>query len=105
MPPALSSGETRGGRSPPVRGRGIGFALLAALFLPTLAAAQHQPPSQTLLVTAVRAATWLNDRSNIIQLAGPVKIELDRTTLTARDAVIWLEPTPKRILDEQTATI
>jgi lipopolysaccharide export system protein LptA len=54
--------------------------------------AQSAPPSEKLALTAKSAATWTNDHTNVITLHGPVKIELDRATLSADDAVIWLKP-------------
>jgi hypothetical protein len=85
-----------------VSGRGIGLigfiALLAfarPLVTPSLAAepepaAQHQPPSQILHLTSRAASTWRDGAISIVQLDGPVAIELERATLSAQRAVVWL---------------
>lgn len=68
------------------------LALACLLSFPIrFAAAQVQPPSEKLLITASRAYTWTDPTgASVVQLEGPVTIELDRATLTARQAVIWL---------------
>ncbi len=64
-----------------------------ALFSSTrLAQAQYQPPSEQLSIKGTSASTWTHGEEEIIAVQGPVKIELDRATLTAGRAVIWLKP-------------
>src|SRR5437588_246477 len=61
---------------------GLAFTALAAastLLLPASpAAAQYQPPSDKLQITARSAATWAATGEDVIQLEGPVTIETDR---------------------------
>ncbi|HYO10013.1 MAG TPA: hypothetical protein VER17_13665, partial [Tepidisphaeraceae bacterium] len=62
---------------------------------------QAQPPSQSLNIAAKSAWTWSAPAdpggaggaggANIVLLDGPVTIQLDRATLSATQAVIWLE--------------
>ncbi len=40
----------------------------------------------------------------MVQLDGPVKIQVDRATLTAQQAVVWLTPDP-RVEGQQRAEI
>jgi len=71
---------------------GLAFAaalLLSALY-PASLLAQVQPPAQSLLITAQQAATWSDGPANVVQLDGPVTIQLDRTKLSARNAVVWV---------------
>ncbi len=84
---------------------GIGIALLAVALLQQIAHAQYQPPSQSLLINAGRAATWQQDQTSVIELLGPVTVDLDRTHLSADNAIVWLTPSPGGQPDEQTATI
>jgi hypothetical protein len=51
-------------------------------------------PDNGLTITAINASTWSNDRSNIVQLDGPVTILLPHTRMSARQAVVWIEPAP-----------
>jgi hypothetical protein len=86
-----------------VRLGGIGLALSAAALLSPVAAitpdvaaqivsTPSDPISESLVVSAARASTWLQDGSHVVLLDGPVKIELDHRVLTAKQAVIWLTP-------------
>jgi hypothetical protein len=81
---------------------GIGLTLLA-LVMP--AWAQYQPPSQSLQLNGTSAYTWQQAGRNVVQLDGPVTIDLDRANLAAQSAVVWLEPAKGGFLDEQIATI
>ncbi|HWE03636.1 MAG TPA: LPS assembly protein LptD [Tepidisphaeraceae bacterium] len=86
--------------------RGI-FIVLAAL-VPLSAApafAQSQSPSEQLTLTGKVAATWIQDRDNVVLLRGPVKIAFDRATLTADNAVVWLAPASQDNLDIQNARV
>jgi hypothetical protein len=69
------------------------------------AAAQFQPPSERLIVRTDRALSWTDGRTVVLQVEGPVAIETDRATLSARAAVIWITPSRGRVLDEQTIEI
>lgn len=90
--------------------RGIGLVTILALALalvtaPTRLLAQYQPPSQFLNISGTSASTWTTGGSNIVQLEGPVTIQIERATMTAQDAVIWLEDDPNEQSGQQIATI
>lgn len=63
------------------------------------------PTNDNLLMTAQKATTWVDGMSNVVMLQGPVKIDLDRTKMTADQAVIWLTPTKGSQLQDQEAQI
>jgi len=72
------------------------------------AAPAIESAADNLLVTAKTATTWVdsaNSQTNILQLEGGIKIELDRTTLSADGAVVWLTPTKGAVLEDVEATI
>lgn len=71
----------------------------------TTSRAIGQTIAESLLIQAASAATWADRESNVIQLTGPVTIDLDRTRLTAQQAVIWLRPVGGTILNQQQAEI
>src|SRR5688572_1096960 len=118
-------GGDESGRSPRVRFGGI--AATALLAIPLAAADQHaraqpapttqqvirpatepavpQPASESMLIHGTAASTWSAGGANVIQLDGPVTIELDRVKLSARAAVLWLEPVSGASLDVQRAEI
>jgi lipopolysaccharide assembly outer membrane protein LptD (OstA) len=81
-----------------VRFRGIAIASLsAAAFFATPvvpAFAQLDEPSEQLHITADAAATWEKPGESVVALNGPVSIELDNATLTAKQAVIWISRAP-----------
>src|SRR5205807_3552028 len=64
--------------------------LLLACVVPAPALAQIQPPAQSLNITARQASTWSDGPENVVQLDGPVSIDLDRTHLSAKNAVVWV---------------
>src|SRR4051812_11978347 len=43
-------------------------------------------------IKGATAATWADGDVNVIQVTGPVSIDLERTHLTAERAVIWVRP-------------
>ncbi len=53
---------------------------------------QSQAPSEKLLISAKSAAIWSAGGTQVIQLEGPVSVTLDHATLSAKQAVIWLNP-------------
>src|SRR5688572_24029750 len=69
--------------------------------------AQYQPPAQTLTINGKDASTWQAGDSNVVQLDGPVIIELDQTRMTARQAVVWLRELRDGVAQpgEQTVTV
>lgn len=71
----------------------IALACVALCSSARLAHAQFQAPSEQLSIKGTTAATWTRGEEEIIAVQGPVRIELDRATLTAGSAVIWLKPT------------
>ena len=75
-------------------------APLRAQYLPV-----YQPPSQFLNVKAKTASTWTHLGSNIVLLQGPVTIEVERATLTANEAVVWIENIPDGEAGEQLISI
>lgn len=81
----------------------VGLTAIALLLLARPAAAQSQPPSEKLLVSAKVAYTWSRGGADIILLEGPLTITLDRATMTAKQAVIWLTPTPDAAPGQQHA--
>ncbi len=103
------------------RGRRIGLALttwtlVAGHVLPTVwstpsplfaqsTSAAFQSPSETLQLNATSASTWSQGRTSVVQLDGPVSIRLDRQTLTADRAVVWLTPANAILPNQQDAEI
>jgi hypothetical protein len=85
--------------------RGVVILLSALVCFSVPVYAQYQPPSEKLVLTGKSAATWADGRTNIIQLTGPVTIELDRATLSADSAVVWLTPASQQSLEIQNAQI
>ena len=89
-----------------MRPSGLASGLIASLAVPAVvpmvafadvapATAPYQTPSEKLLIDARSATTWTDGKTDVAQLEGPVKIELDRATLTARQAVVWIAPDPE----------
>src|SRR4051812_4325856 len=83
------------GRSPRILrfSSGGAIALLSSLaicfFTPSSARAQFDEPSEQLHISTTRAATWEHAGESVVALQGPVTIELDNATITARQAVRW----------------
>jgi lipopolysaccharide assembly outer membrane protein LptD (OstA) len=77
-------------------------AAAACFACPRHAAAQYQAPSEKLLMSAKKASSWSQAGTDIVMLEGPVKIELDRATLTAKRAVVWITPEPGANADGST---
>lgn len=61
--------------------------------------------SDNLLMSAQKATTWVEGDANVVMLEGPVTIDLDRTKMTADQAVVWLTPAKDSKLQEQEAQI
>ena len=59
---------------------------------PSPASAQYQAPSEKLLMTARSAVHLVAGPTDVVLLEGPVTIELDRATLSAKQAVVWITP-------------
>jgi lipopolysaccharide assembly outer membrane protein LptD (OstA) len=83
----------------------VAGAVAAALAWRVPAYGQAQPPSDSFAIQAKTAATWGAAGTSIIQLDGPVTIQLGHTTLSAQAAVIWLRPAPNAVLGQQRADI
>lgn len=84
--------------------RGVAIFLIALVcFVAVPAQAQSQPPSEQLVLSGKSAATWTEGRSDVILMHGPVRITMDRATLTADDVVVWLEPANQEDLTIQDA--
>ncbi len=84
--------------------RWIVIPLLTALFAASTFA-QAPPASEQLTLTAKSAATWTDGTTTVIQLQGPIKIELDRAKMSAQRAVIWLVPVSQQNLDLQSLQV
>ncbi len=67
--------------------------------------AQSGSISETLLISGSTAYTWTRDRASIIQIDGPVAIKMDRVSLSASQAVLWLSPDSNGLLGEQDVDI
>jgi hypothetical protein len=65
--------------------------------------AQVQSPSEKLLINSRSASTWSSGGSDVVLLRGPISIELDRATLSADDAVVWLTAVPNGAPGEERA--
>ena len=80
--------------------------LLGAIFcVAAQSYAQHETPNENLLIKGSQAATWNEGPTNVLQLEGPIIIELDQTRLIGDSAVIWLKPAAGTVLEEQQAEI
>src|SRR5688500_123247 len=55
---------------------------------------QAQAPSEKLHITGQQASTWSEGSVSVIQVSGPVTIELDGTKMSADNLVVWLSPEP-----------
>ena len=61
---------------------------------PSAAEVPVQPPAASLVLSGKAASTWATTErggASIVQLDGPAMIQIDKTTLTADAAVVWLE--------------
>jgi lipopolysaccharide transport LptD-like protein len=83
----------------------LGGFILTALLPLEWAGAQVQPPSDKLIIGGGLAYTWNDGKSDILQIAGPVSIRLDRLELSADHAVIWLSEEPGLVIPQQRAEI
>jgi lipopolysaccharide assembly outer membrane protein LptD (OstA) len=81
-----------------LRFSGVVIALFSSLtfciLTPWPARAQFDEPSEQLHITTNGAATWEKGGESVVALQGPVTIELDNATLTAREAVMWIGKAP-----------
>jgi len=87
---------------------GAAVAVVVSLAAPGgtgVARGQVQGPSETLAITAARAATWGAEGVEVVQVEGPVRIETQRATMSARRAVVWLTRAKDRAADERHAEI
>lgn len=77
------------------RGLVIRLVVVALMLLPApWSRAQAEPPSEKLLIIAKSVSTWSHGDADVALLEGPVTIELDRATLSAKQAVVWIAPDP-----------
>jgi lipopolysaccharide assembly outer membrane protein LptD (OstA) len=63
------------------------------------------PENDNLIMKASSARTWADGATNVVMLEGPVRIDLDRTKMTADRAVVWIAPLKGGLLEEQRAEI
>lgn len=76
---------------------GLVILVVAGLVLPLSfkpCFAQYQAPSGQLLVSGKSASTWSQGQTDVLQIEGPVTVDLDRVTLGANQAVLWITPDP-----------
>jgi hypothetical protein len=78
---------------------------VAAQSVPRAAMAQAEGPADHLTIRAQSAATWGEGSANVIQLSGPVVIEMDRTRMVADGAVVWLTPLRGSVIEQRRAEI
>ncbi|MGD1277409.1 MAG: LPS assembly protein LptD [Tepidisphaeraceae bacterium] len=83
----------------------LGWALLTALLASPSAWGQSASVSEKLLISADKAYTWSQGQTHVIEVPGPVTIEMDQVSLAADQAVIWLWPQSGGLLGEQQADI
>ena len=84
--------------------RGIVILLLTALFASPVYC-QSLPVGNQLILGGKSAATWTQGPTTIVQIEGPVHIEIDRIKMSARRAVAWLAPVSERNLDIQSLQV
>lgn len=83
----------------------IAVILLAFACFPARLWGQYQPPSESLTLGGRIAYTWSDGQTNIVQLDGPVTIELDSTKMSSGRAVVWLTPIPGVAMDQQRVQV
>ena len=68
--------------------------LFVGTFIVPAARAQYDGPAQALVVNGSRLHTWNDpaDGANVAMVEGPVTITLDKTRMTAQNAVVWITP-------------
>lgn len=84
---------------------------------PALEVGPVSPAAELLVMSAPAAVTWdmddpsaLGGTSSVVQLgrvggAGPVRLRLDGTALSASAAVVWISPAPGALVDRQLVRI
>lgn len=86
-----------------------GFAIFLAALCASIpfafAQAPPQLPADSLQMNGSNARVWYEEKTSVVELLGPVHIELDHTRLTADNAVIWISPAPNGLLTEQHVEI
>jgi hypothetical protein len=71
----------------------LGTILVLLLCLPVAAADSPAAlPPNSLLMTAAKSTVWNDGNTSIVELHGPVKIEVDRARMSAENAVVWITP-------------
>ena len=85
--------------------RACGCILIVITLFTGRAFAERETPNENLLIKSSQAATWNEGPTNVLQLEGPVVIELDQTRLTGDSAVVWIKPAAGSVLEEQQAEI
>ncbi|MCC6424111.1 MAG: LPS assembly protein LptD [Phycisphaerales bacterium] len=83
----------------------IAVILLAFACWPARIWGQYQPPSESLTLHGQTAYTWMDGQTNIVELDGPVTIELDRAKMTSGRAVVWLSPIQGVAQDQQNVQV
>jgi hypothetical protein len=80
-------------------GNSILVLALALLFCCHAFAADSPPtsaplPADSLVMKCAAAQVWDQGSTSVVELHGPVHIELERTKMSADNAVVWLMPNP-----------
>jgi hypothetical protein len=90
-----------------VRFSGIAIVLAALCASIAVSFAQEPPqlPADSLQLNGSHASVWYEEKTSVVELSGPVHIDLDHTRLTADNAVIWISPSPNGLLTEQRVEI
>ena len=91
-----------------MRFRGVGFLLLLVMgtVLAPPARAQYEGPARSLTINGSRLHTWTDEGgANVAMVEGPVSIDLDKTRMTARNAVVWISPVRNAPLGQERIEI
>jgi hypothetical protein len=84
------------------------FAVAALVYPRTPVIAQvasDAPMAENLLIDSRTAATWQDGETSVVQLNGPVTLQLDTASLSADNAVLWLTPVRGSVIEQQRAEI
>ena len=75
-----------------------GSSILAILLMVCCNAPAADPPAahvaDSVVMKAARAQCWDQGTASVVELNGPVHIELDGTKMSADNAVVWINPNP-----------
>ncbi len=73
----------------------LGLILVLLRCVPASAAESGAAlPPDSIVLTAAKAIAWDEGKTSVVELQGPVKIEVDRARMSADNAVVWMTPDP-----------